>query len=413
MTAASRFGRGRHRASDPTDETAILERITEQWAREQRDGDAGGAEGHQWTLPAPVSPAVSATPPNPPPDATMVLPAVEGADEPPAARPTDDAPTSVIPVSPGTVDDIPTSVIPAVGRPELTDATGLLGVVPPAPEAEEEPPPRPQPRPGEQVVPLRAVRTKSGGYRSIHSALTRTTLGTAIRTGVRGLGEVLITLGVIVLLLAAYEVWGKAAVVASHQNDLDRQLEEMWGFDPGLDPTVGPAADDEGDGEPQVAPQPLAPPPGHAVARLYIPKFGRHWVVVEGVELDDIRYAPGRYPSGAMPGEVGNFAIAGHRNPATFWDLDRVLSGDMIVVETRDTWYIYQVYRNHIVSPAAVEVVAPVPGKPGATPERAVLTLTTCNPKWDNYERLIVHAELVDQQPQSAGRPGVLGGLGG
>lgn len=434
MTASSRAGRGRHRASDPAEETAILERVTEQWAREQRDGDAGhqSSTPPAWTLPAPVSPAVSATPPAPP-DATMVLPVAPStpllrnaapeagpdparpaaetpAAEASAAPSTDDAPTSVIPISPA-ADDLPTSVIPAVGQPEVTDATGLLGVVPPAPEPGEEPPPPPPPRPGEQVVPLRAVRTKSGGYRSIHSALTRTTLGTAIRTGVRGLGEVLITLGAIVLLLAAYEVWGKAAVVASHQNDLDRQLEEMWAFDPGLDPTVGPVAGEPD--EPQAAPQPLAPPPGHAVARLYIPKLGRHWVVVEGVELDDIRYAPGRYPTGAMPGEVGNFAIAGHRNPATFWDLDRVVSGDMIVVETRDTWYIYQVYRNHIVKPSSVEVVAPVPGEPGATPERAVLTLTTCNPKWDNYERLIVHAELVDQQPQSAGRPGALGGLGG
>jgi sortase A len=304
--------------------------------------------------------------------------------------------------------------MPAIGLPERTDETGLLGVIPPAPEPDPQAEIRPavQPRPGEQIVPLRAVRTKTGGYRSIHSALTRTTLGTAIRTGVRGLGEVLITLGVLVLLLAAYEVWGKAAVVASHQSELDRQLDQMWAYDPAVDPTVGPVQDVE-DEEPEAAPQPLAPPPGHAVARLYVPKLGRYWVVVEGVGLDDIRYAPGRYPESAMPGQIGNFAVAGHRNPSTFWDLDRVVSGDTVVVETRDNWYVYRVYRNHIVLPTAVEVVAPVPGEPGAEPERALLTLTTCNPKWDNYERLIVHAELVDQQPRAAGRPAVLGGLGG
>jgi sortase (surface protein transpeptidase) len=60
-----------------------------------------------------------------------------------------------------------------------------------------------------------------------------------------------------------------------------------------------------------------------------------------------------------------------------------------------------------------VEVVAPVPGQPGVEPSEAMLTLTTCNPKWDNYQRLVVHATLVDQQPQSAGRPAALGGLGG
>lgn len=428
MTAPAGYpGRGRHRAPDP-DETTVLRLDRTLWAGTTGHGPRGhrgaaangtvhnGSDGdtdrdhtdrNGTVYSGGVNGGGAASP-----DHTVVFPAMShGA---PDARTSPGAPDA--PVSPGGAGEQPTSVIPAVSRPEQTDETGLLGVVPPPPEPDPDADaPRPEPKPGDQVVPLRAVRSKSGGYRSIHSALTRTTVGTVVRTTVRGLGEVLITLGVIVLLLAAYEVWGKAAVVASHQGDLDRQLEEMWANpDAALDPTVAPPRDEaEEEPEDTAAPEPLGPPPGHAIARLYIPKLGKHWVVVEGVELDDIRYAPGRYPSGAMPGEIGNFAVAGHRNPATFWDLDRMASGDTIVVETRDNWYIYRVYQNHIVEPTSVEVVAPVPGEPGAEPDRALLTLTTCHPKWDNYERLIVHAELVDQQPQSAGRPGVLGGLGG
>jgi len=244
------------------------------------------------------------------------------------------------------------------------------------------------------VVPLRPVRTRTGRYASVHSALTRTTVGTVLRATARGIGELLITFGVVVLLFAGYQVWGKAAIVAAHQEDLDRQLEEAWA-------APLPTADDDEPEEPQL----LAPPPGHAVARLYIPKLNKHWVVVEGVEPDDIRYAPGRYPTGAMPGEIGNFSVAGHRNPATFWDLDLVHEGDLIIVETRDTWYTYRVTRNHIVLPTAVEVVAPVPGEPGAEPTKAMLTLTTCNPKWDNYERLVVHAELTEQRSRDDGPP--------
>jgi sortase A len=283
-----------------------------------------------------------------------------------------------------------------------TDETSLMGIVPPPPAPDPQAAqPRPQPKPGEQVVPLRAVRTQTGGYQSVHSALTRTTVGTVIRTGIRGCGELLITLGAVVLLLAAYEVWGKAAVVADHQNDLNDRLDEQWA----APPVTGSPEPDQ--------PEPLGPPPGDVIARLYIPDLGKYWVVVEGVDLADIRYAPGHYPNSAMPGEVGNFAVAGHRNPATFWDLDKVATGDTIVVETRDTWYVYSVTQNHIVRPDATEVVAAVPSEPGVEPTQAMLTLTTCNPKWDNYERLIVHAELVDQQPQSEGRPDVLGGLGG
>jgi sortase A len=39
-------------------------------------------------------------------------------------------------------------------------------------------------------------------------------------------------------------------------------------------------------------------------------------------------------------------------------------------------------------------VVAPVPFHPGDQPVDQWLTLTTCNPKWDNYQRLVVHAIL-------------------
>ena len=52
-----------------------------------------------------------------------------------------------------------------------------------------------------------------------------------------------------------------------------------------------------------------------------------------------------------------------------------------------------------------------MPGKPDKKPTKRMLTLTTCNPKLDNYQRLIIHAELDRTQPKSAGRPGRAGGL--
>jgi LPXTG-site transpeptidase (sortase) family protein len=218
-------------------------------------------------------------------------------------------------------------------------------------------------------------------------------------TIMRSSGEVMITLGLVLLLFAPYEVWGKAAIVGAHQATLDDQLSQEWSV-----PTVTP--DLSGSPEPTSTPglvQP--PPPGWAIARMYIPKLGKHWVVVEGVDLNDIKYAPGHYPGTAMPGQVGNFSVAGHRSPAIFWDLDKVKPDDIIVVETRSTYFIYEVTRNHIVRPSAVEVIAPVPGSPGKAPVDEMLTITTCNPKWDNYERLIVHARLLDSRPRAEGPP--------
>lgn len=248
---------------------------------------------------------------------------------------------------------------------------------------------------GAKVVQLRAQRTDEG-YKSVYSELTRPTLFSRIMVGVRGAGEVMITFGLIVLLFAAYEVWGASAVVDAHQDDLDQELSQAWDNAPTVGPTPSTSASAE------------AAPSG-PVGRLYIPRLDKRWVVNQGVTPSDIRYAPGHYPNSAMPGQVGNFSIAGHRNVATFWALDQVVEGDPIVVETKDTWYIYQVTQEHIVKPTQVEVVAPVPNYPGATPTRRMLTLTTCHPKMDNYQRLIVHAELTSQEPRVPGqKPSVL-----
>nr|MDT0662797.1 class E sortase [Micromonospora sp. DSM 115978] len=256
------------------------------------------------------------------------------------------------------------------------------------------------PRRGERVVKLRPERTDEG-YKSVFSELTRPTFASRLRTGVRVSGELLITFGLVVLLFAGYEIWGKSTIVNAHQEDLSAQLEEAWLGEP----TVAPSAP-----TPSESPEPAPVVQGKPIAGLYIPSLDKNWVVVEGVEQDDIRYAPGHYPDSAMPGEIGNFSVAGHRNRATFWRLDELDNGDAIVLESRDQWFVYHVSQSRIVRPYQTEVVAPVPGKRGAEPTKAMLTLTTCHPKFNNYERLIVHAELVRSEPKSGGRPAELGG---
>ncbi|MBO0868610.1 MAG: class E sortase [Micromonosporaceae bacterium] len=221
------------------------------------------------------------------------------------------------------------------------------------------------------TAPVRAATALAPAARSTWDVL---------RVVARGAGEALITIGVVVLLLAAYEVWGKTAIVAAHQNDLNRNWDNS---------VVG-------------SPSPTAAlPPGWALARLYIPKLKLHWVVVEGVDLKDLRYAPGHYPGTALPGQVGNFSVAGHRELGIFWDLNQVLPGDDVIVETKTDWFVYQVFQNQIVTPTSIQVVAPVPNQPGAKPVDKDLTLTTCNPKGANYQRLVVHAKMVESLPHN------------
>jgi sortase A len=218
-----------------------------------------------------------------------------------------------------------------------------------------------------------------------------------VRVASRTLGELLITAGVVVLLFLAYQlVWTNVQADRAAQTQTTDLIDRWRGSSP------------------TPAEYELPLPSGEAFAILHIPPLGEEYQVpvVEGVTLDDLAEGVGHYPGTALPGELGNFSVAGHRatNGEPFARLDQLGKGDAVIVETATTWYTYIVYSEQIVLPTQVDVVLPVPGQPKATPEKALLTLTTCNPRWASYERLIVHARLDSAQPKSLGPPDELGG---
>jgi LPXTG-site transpeptidase (sortase) family protein len=226
--------------------------------------------------------------------------------------------------------------------------------------------------------------------------------GTRLPAVLRVAGEGFVTFGLVVLLLVAYQLWGQVRVIDAHQRDLNQQLSQAWG-----DPTIAPSASPSASASPAPIPE---PPEGDALGRLYIPKLKLEWVVVQGVALKDIRYGPGHYPGTAMPGETGNFAVAGHRSPGIFWDLDQVQPDDYLIFETATEWFVYVVFQNQIVTPTSFEVIAATPDQPGVTPTQADITLTTCNPKWANYQRMAVHGTLLFTSPHDQ-RPSELAAM--
>lgn len=192
------------------------------------------------------------------------------------------------------------------------------------------------------------------------------------------------------LLLAAYQLYGKTAETDAEQEQLSQRIEQQWAAE---------LPENKRDG---------APLPGAASSRLYIPPLDLDWVVVEGVTQQDIKHAPGHYPDSAGPGDVGNYAVAGHRAPGMFWDLDRLAVGDELILEDRTRFYTYAVTESRVVTPDKTEVVDPDPENPGAEPTTAMLTLTTCWPKFDNTHRLVIFAELTETRDKSDGRPSAI-----
>ncbi|MDK6351097.1 sortase domain-containing protein, partial [Bifidobacterium scardovii] len=75
------------------------------------------------------------------------------------------------------------------------------------------------------------------------------------------------------------------------------------------------------------------------------------------------RHGLGHYQDTQMPGQVGNFAVAGHRNGygQPLGDVDKLQEGDPIIIRTKDYWYVYQYTRHKIVPPTDIYVIAPNP----------------------------------------------------
>jgi sortase A len=141
--------------------------------------------------------------------------------------------------------------------------------------------------------------------------------------------------------------------------------------------------------------------PGDAIGLLRIPAFGTSYEIpiLSGTDLNILSRGVGHYTGTADPGQVGNFAIAGHRvtHGQPFARLLELNKGDQVVVETKDAIYTYVLDtapRDVTVDDAETWVLEPVPGKPGAVPTEALITLTTCQDLFHSPDRSIGFGHL-------------------
>ena len=227
----------------------------------------------------------------------------------------------------------------------------------------------------------------------------------AVRATVGVVGELVVTFGVLVLLFVAWQLWWTDVSANREQSLTAATLERSF---------AAPAPSSPGKPLAKGAspPPPAAVLPGDAFALMRIPRFGATNVrpVLEGTDTDTLTRGLGHYPDTAMPGQVGNFVVAGHRTTygRPLHDIDKMRVGDLVIVELRASYVIYAVDRYEIVNPDRVDVAAAVPERPGVTPTAAWLTLTTCNPKYSAKQRYIVFAKMSQVIPRSAGIPAAL-----
>ncbi|WP_380171983.1 class E sortase [Kineococcus sp. DHX-1] len=226
-----------------------------------------------------------------------------------------------------------------------------------------------------------------------------------IRRAVSVLGELLVTAGVLTLLFVVWQLYwtdltsgrAQAATVSSLEQRWERAAPTPASTTPAADPPVDPVA---------------VPAVGQPFAILHVPRFAADYSVpvVEGTGTEELKDGIGHYTQAVMPGQVGNFAIAGHRVTygKPFNQIAELQDGDAVVVETATQWLTYRVQSHEIVSPKQVSVIAPVPDQPGATPTQAWLTMTACHPMHSARQRYVVHALLESVRNRADGPPSSL-----
>ncbi|MEO9323921.1 sortase [Nocardioides sp. C4-1] len=184
---------------------------------------------------------------------------------------------------------------------------------------------------------------------------------------------------------------------------------------PSTSPSTGPSSTDAPatatPSDEVVTPAPAPEPPPYVVsdgrardARMSIPALGITDLEVQtyrgftddapghAIQNTGIAASPSGPRGGTGPGGVGNYQVTGHRTSSTriFEFLPDLRRGEKVLVTAGDTTYVYRVTTTRITSfrseRSLREQRAAVPGRPGAEPTRAMITISTCRTQEDHAE---------------------------
>lgn len=226
------------------------------------------------------------------------------------------------------------------------------------------------------------------------------------------LGELLMTAGVVTLLFVVWQLWVGDLIYGAQANTEGEALSERWAAElPAPVPSEGAEPVSPATADPVILPEPSGT---EEFAVMRIPRFGQDYAfpIAGGVTKPETldRGRIGYYPGASMPGESGNFSLAGHRTTygAPFGRIADLRLGDAIVVETEVGWYTYRFRTLEYVAPTAVDVLLPVPQDPELTAGTAYLTMTSCSPKFSAAERIIAYGVFESFTPRENGAPLVL-----
>jgi sortase A len=137
---------------------------------------------------------------------------------------------------------------------------------------------------------------------------------------------------------------------------------------------------------PAPVPGPDTVEPVIEVGVIEIPRIGVNMTMFSGITDATLDLGPGHWPGTALPGQVGNVVVAGHRvsHHRVFRNIDQLQPGDQIVFTVQGVRSVYEVVASEVVTPDALRIV-------DQTREHTA-TLFACHPPGSTRERFVVHA---------------------
>ena len=134
--------------------------------------------------------------------------------------------------------------------------------------------------------------------------------------------------------------------------------------------------------------------PQIVLGTIEIPKIGITADLQRGMALTAINRGPGWWPGTAMPGELGNVVVAGHRTTYSkpFNRLNELAPGDQVIFTTDAGRFVYEV-RDVIVVPETWIDIA-------AQSYAHTATLFACHPPGSSRERIVAKLRLLDANGQ-------------
>ncbi|MEA5457005.1 class E sortase [Sinomonas sp. JGH33] len=228
------------------------------------------------------------------------------------------------------------------------------------------------------------------------------------------LGELLITAAVFIGLFVLWDAYFNPWVVglrqeqtaAEQSRQLTQQLRAQQPTPASQSPTPTTSAPTHAPSAPAGTVPVLAEPARVAdtIGVIYIPRLGGDWrrILRQSVDtervLNSVTAGVGHYTGTAMPGGVGNFAVAAHDigYGNSFLNLSKLRLGDRIYIQTSVGWYTYTFRNFQFVQPDAVTVLDAIPAVSRIAGADRLMTLTTCYPAvFPPLERVAAYATFV------------------